>query len=134
MSGAGRLASPLSHSHGPAPAASRQTRRIVTAVLVPAALATIIAMTVLWPGRVRLDTTPDSGNRALGTVTAIDARTCPDGTVCGTATVRITDGPGAGTDAVVDLPQGPGAVRLAAGDDVVLLYQPDNRTYAVVDH
>jgi len=124
----------LSHTHGPAPVASRRTRRIVTAVLAPAALATLIAMIVLWPGRVRLDAGPDPGTRALGTVTAVAERTCPDGKVCGKATVRITEGPGTGTEAIVDLPQGPGAVRLAAGDYVVLLHQAGDPAYVVVDH
>src|SRR6185312_13788578 len=42
------------HPHGPVPAASRHTRRIVTAVLVPAAVATLVAMIILWPGPVHL--------------------------------------------------------------------------------
>ena len=57
---------------------------------------------------------------------------------CGSATVRVTDGPGAGTDTTVDLPQGPGGVRLNVGDDVVLLYfpgaVPGGRAYSVIDH
>jgi uncharacterized membrane protein len=139
------------HAHGPLPAASRHTRRIVTAVLVPAALATIVAMIVLWPGRVHLapGQTGNQGVRALGTVSAVDEQTCPpaapgseqpSGWVqrCGSATVRITDGPGNGTTSTVDLPQGPDAARLRPGDDVVLLYFPDAapgaRAYAVTDH
>jgi hypothetical protein len=38
----------------------------------------------------------------------------------------------------VDVPQGPGAVELSVGDDLVLLYAPDSvpggRAYTVVDH
>jgi uncharacterized membrane protein len=139
------------HTHGPLPAASRHARRIVTAVLVPAGLATAIAMIVLWPGRVHLPAQPggQGGVRALGTVTSVSEQTCPapapgaeqpEGWVqrCGSATVRVTDGPGAGRDAAVDLPQGPGAARLHVDDRVVLLYFPDavpgGRAYAVTDH
>jgi uncharacterized membrane protein len=140
------------HTHGPVPAASRHTRRLVTAVLVPAALATIVAMIILWPGRVHLAANQAAGQggvRGAGTVTAVDEQTCPppapgseqpEGWTqrCGSATVRVTDGPGSGSRTTVDLPQGPGAARLHVGDDVVLLYFPDavpgGRAYAVVDH
>jgi uncharacterized membrane protein len=134
------------------PAASRHTRRIVTAVLVPAALATLVAMIVLWPGRVHLADQAGAGQggvRGAGTVTAVDEQACPppaagseqpEGWIqrCGSATVDVTDGPGAGSSATVDLPQGPGAARLHVGDDVVLLYFPDavpgGRAYSVIDH
>jgi uncharacterized membrane protein len=140
------------HSHGPVPAASRHTRRIVTAVLVPAAVATLLAMIVMWPGTVRTSANPAGeagGVRALGAVLSVGEQTCPpaepgseqpEGWVrqCGSAVVRVTDGPGAGQQATVDLPQGPSAARLHAGDDVVLLYFPDaaagGRAYAVTDH
>jgi uncharacterized membrane protein len=140
------------HAHGPVPSASRHTRRIVTAVLVPAAIATIVALIVLWPGAAA--TTPDTvgdqgGVRALGTVTSVDEQVCPptaDGNEqlpgwvqrCGSATVSVTDGPGEGKEVTVDLPQGPGAAGLRVHDDVVLLYFPDavpgGRAYAVTDH
>ncbi|HEV7962999.1 MAG TPA: YibE/F family protein [Actinoplanes sp.] len=133
------------HAHGPAPAASRHTRRIVTAVLVPAAIATLVALIVLWPGRVR--TTPDTGGgqRALATVTAVAEQACPATAQpnpgqqrCGSATVRITDGTGKGSDQTVDLPQGPGTTALHVGDKVVLNYLPEavpgGKPYSVVDH
>jgi uncharacterized membrane protein len=128
------------HAHGPAPAASRHTRRIVTAVLVPAALATLIALIVLWPGKVSAPPDTSGGQRALGTVTAVAEQACPPGGTaqrCGSATVRVTKGPGTGTAQTVDLPQGPGAARLNVGDKVVLLYfpgaVPGGRAYSVVD-
>src|SRR5690606_6574624 len=37
------------HSHGPVPRASRQVRLILAALLVPALLATIVGLVVLWP-------------------------------------------------------------------------------------
>ena len=140
------------HVHGPLPAASRHTRRIVTAVLVPAALATLVAMIVLWPGRVHLAADQAAGQggvRGAGTVTAVNEQACPppapgseqpEGWTqrCGSATVRVTAGPGAGGAATVDLPQGPGAPPLHVGDKVVLLYFPDavpgGRAYSVIDH
>ena len=133
---------PNGHAHdAPLPAASRHTVRVMTAVLVPAALATLIAMILMWPGSAKTAPDPGAGQRALATVTAITEQACPRGgkatPPCGTAAIRITDGPGRGGLQTVDLPQGPGAPKLAVGEDVVLLYYPDavpgGRAYAVVD-
>ena len=130
----------MSHDHGPPPAASRRTRRIVTAVLVPAALATLVALILLWPGDVSAEPDPGGGQRALGTVTAVAEQACPAGARqqrCGSATVKVTEGPGTGAAQTVDLPQGPGTSALHVGDGVVLLYYPDavpgGRAYSVVD-
>jgi uncharacterized membrane protein len=116
------------HSHGAPPAASRHTRRIVTAVLVPAAIATLVALIVMWPGRVTTPADAGGGERALGTVTTVST---------GSAIVHVTSGPGSGSDQDVDLPQGPGSARLSPGDKVVLLYfpgaVPGARNYTVVD-
>ncbi|MBM2617061.1 YibE/F family protein [Actinoplanes sp. LDG1-06] len=113
------------HSHGDLPEASRRTRRIVAAVLIPAALVTLIAMLVMWPGRVDLPGGTSGGERVLGTVTAVAATS---------ATVQVDNGP----VTTVDLPQGPGAVTLADGDEVVLLHfpgaVPGGPDYTVVDH
>jgi uncharacterized membrane protein len=130
----------VSHDHGPLPAASRRTRHIVTAVLVPAALATLVALILLWPGDVSAEPDPAGGQRALGTVSAVAEQACPGEARqqrCGSATVRVTEGPGTGADQTVDLPQGPGTSALHVGDGVVLLYFPDavpgGRSYSVVD-
>jgi uncharacterized membrane protein len=130
----------MSHDHGPLPVASRRTRNIVTAVLVPAALATFVALILLWPGDVSAEPDPGGGQRALAAVTAVAEQTCPAETRqqrCGSATVRVTEGPGAGTDQTVDLPQGPGTSAMHVGDEVVLLYLPDavpgGRSYTVTD-
>lgn len=140
------------HAHGPTPAASRHTRRIMTAALIPAALATIVALVVLWPSAATppADGAGEQGGvRALGTVTAVAEQTCPTPAAgaeqpqgwqqrCGSATVTVTEGPGTGEPAEVDLPQGSGTTRLRVGDDVVLLYFPDavpgGRPYAITDH
>jgi uncharacterized membrane protein len=128
------------HSHGPPPATSRHARRIVTAVLVPCAVATLIALIVMWPSRIKAAPDTSGGQRALGTVTAVAERACPPAAQaqrCGTATVRITEGPGTGGEQTVDLPQGPGTTGLHPGDKVVLLYYPGavpgGRSYSVVD-
>jgi uncharacterized membrane protein len=133
------------HSHGPAPAATRHTRRIVTAVLVPCAIATLIALIVMWPSKIKAPPDTDGGQRALGTVTALAVAACPAGgqapagsaQPCGTATVRVTKGPGTGTTQTVDLQQGPGAPTLDLGSKVVLLYYPNavpgGPPYSVVD-
>jgi len=116
----------------------------VTAVLVPAAIATLVALVVLWPGRVRTQDNTGGAQRALATVTAVAEQTCPSVAQpnaaqqrCGSATVRITDGPGKGGDQGVDLPQGPGTGALHVGDKVVLSYLPGavpgGRSYVVVD-
>jgi len=97
----------------------------MAAVLVPAALVTLVAMVLLWPGRVHLAAAPAGGERALGTVTALTATT---------ATVRLTDGP----EITADLSQGPGAPRFEVGDRVVMIHLPDavpgGHDYTVVDH
>ncbi|GAA2656984.1 YibE/F family protein [Paractinoplanes durhamensis] len=116
----------MSHSHGvPAAPADPRTRRILAAVLIPAAIATLVAMALLWPGRVHLDTAASSGERVNGTVTAITGAT---------ATVRL-DG---GAETTVDLPSGPGAPTLKSGDAIVLLHLPGavpgGQDYTVVDH
>ena len=120
----------MSHTHElPANNASRRTRRIVAAVLVPAAIATLLAMILLWPGRVHLNTAPAGGDRAQGTITTLTATG---------ATVWITDGPGKGTDVTADLSTGPGSPRLSVGDKVVLIHLPGavagGNAYTVVDH
>ncbi|OJF12006.1 YibE/F family protein [Couchioplanes caeruleus] len=125
------------------PAASRRTRRILAAVLVPAAVVTVLALVLLWPGSVRDgsgDPGTGGGQRALGTVSAVAERVCPAGSAqrrCGSATVQVTEGPGAGSRQEVDLPQGPGTTTLRPGDDVVLLHfpgaVPGGRAYSVVD-
>src|SRR5690349_6403826 len=137
-----------SHSpgHGPMPSASRHTRRIVTAILVPAAVATVIALFVLWPARLHAPQDNGLGVQALGTVHTITAQQCPaipdhpaapGRQLCGTATIQLTDGPGKGRQVTVALPNGPGAPQVRPGDKVVLLYQPAAgqapETYAIQD-
>jgi uncharacterized membrane protein len=122
-----RYRRPVIH-HGARTTSSQHTRHIVMAVLIPCALATLVALGVMWPGRITPIPDTSGGQRALGTVDTVSART---------ATVRITSGPGTGTTQPVDVPQGPGATSLRPGAKVVLLYSPDavqgGPAYAVTD-
>ena len=145
-------ASTHGHSHsqdGPGAPVSARTRRMVTAILVPAAVLTVVALILLWPGRahIKAPQTDTGQQQAYGTVQTISVTQCPPGSapaaepgpaVCGDATVHITEGPGADSTIVVDLPNGPGAPTLATGDTVVLSVSKDPvtgaPTYAVVDH
>lgn len=92
------------------------TQRILAYVLIPAALATLVAMILLWPGRVHTGAAvSETGQQALGTVITLGGRK---------AAVLVTGGPGEGTTATVDVPQGPGAPEVRTGSKVVLLYAP----------
>ncbi len=136
------------HAHGPAPAASRRTRRIVASVLIPAAVATLVALVVLWPADPPEQAGTDPGGRRVtAVVTAVDEQPCPPpepGTEqpegwrerCGSATAEMTSGPGQGQSAAISLPQGD--ITLRAGDDIVLDMVTDvssgQPTYAYADH
>ncbi|WP_431930077.1 YibE/F family protein [Nonomuraea jabiensis] len=131
------------HSHGTAPPGSRRAVLAGLAVLVPLAVVTLAALLWLWP-----DGLPDNGappssvQRLGGTVTEVTLKHCPavpegaprsDPATCGNATVKVGGGPDAGRDVTLRLPSGPGAQRFAAGDDVILLRDPDGQ-YRISDH
>ncbi|GAA3394796.1 YibE/F family protein [Cryptosporangium minutisporangium] len=126
-----------SHAHSVASPVSARTRKAVIGILIPAIVATLIGLIVLWPGQVDYSSnTGQSGQqqRATGTVTEVVEQTCPETPEaesagltgpCGSATVKITDGTGEGQTVSMELPQGPGAPRVDVGDDVVLLVLSD---------
>ncbi|GAA1824660.1 hypothetical protein GCM10009682_51020 [Luedemannella flava] len=133
-----------SHDHGDLPAAPRRTVRLTAAVLVPAALCTILAMIMLWPrGAEPAPDSPDAP-RVAGQVLAIGLTPCPlppgggaaspsAPTRCGTVTVRLADGKVVTTD----IPGGPGAPHVEGGDRVILIYLEDAMSgtpYQIVDH
>ncbi|AVT33161.1 YibE/F family protein [Plantactinospora sp. BC1] len=139
------------HAHSHLPGAGRPTsraaRRLSLALLIPVAVLTLVSMALLWPR----DTPPpgptDGPIRVLGTVVAVESAPCPGPppgeelptgapTDCGTVTVDLTEGVGAGQRVSTDVPSGPGAVRVAAGDEVVLLYLEESpeRQYSIIDH
>nr|WP_091555743.1 YibE/F family protein [Micromonospora pattaloongensis] len=118
------------------------------AVLLPAMLATIVALIALWPGSAP-EPPAETGapERSYGQVSRVVEEACPatpepgpagSGTgPCGTATVRIDEGPGSGQTVETELPRGPGAPRVAVGDRVVLLELEGAFTgtgYSIIDH
>jgi uncharacterized membrane protein len=145
------------HSHAPASAdaagqpPSPRIRRLTLALLVPAAAVTLVAMIMLWPHPDNPTEAPPP-DRVNGEVTAVQPVDCaenPDtqvpageetpagpAAICGTVTVRLTSGPDAGKDITTDIPTGPGAITVADGDDIELLYlpdSPDGQRYSIYD-
>ncbi|GAB3137485.1 hypothetical protein GCM10027290_03290 [Micromonospora sonneratiae] len=142
----------MAHSHQHQLNDSRSGRRLTIALLIPAIAATVIGMLALWPS-----STPDAPAagqpvRVLGEVTAVSVAVCPEGptpedpqtpeagtaTTCGTATVKLTDGPDTGATVTADLPFGPGAIDVTVGDEIVLLKLMDDQlatqSYSIMDH
>jgi uncharacterized membrane protein len=111
-------------------AVPKRTAAIMWWILIPCAIATVVALGFLWPGRPEA---PADGAlpRAYGVVQEITEVTCPAEVAdlgpgpCGTAAVRVTDGPSGAENVSIDLPRGPGAPRLSVGDDVVLALLTD---------
>ncbi|MBB5873902.1 putative membrane protein [Allocatelliglobosispora scoriae] len=134
-----------SHTHAPIEP-SRRGLRVTLAVLIPAVLLTIAALAWLWPPPVQREAPTDGYQQVNGVVLAIVEQACPQVPEeepgielgpCGTVSVRLGDGPDAGTTIDVDLPAGPGAPIVHAGDDVVLQYLPDatfGDPYQIADH
>jgi len=117
----------------------------MAAILVPIALILLAAFVWLWPRDVPVATQPQIGQRVDGTVLAVHETPCPAApggspllpTVCGTVDVGLDSGPDRGKQIGVDIPAGPGAPTVAAGDKVVLLLQPGGpveRAYQIIDH
>jgi uncharacterized membrane protein len=132
------------HSHLPAGAASPRAVRSASIVLAVAGLITLIAVIWLWPGE-----PPRNGPAAAvppamvtGDVVSVDRSSCPDAVVPELAegcavTVNLTDGPDAGKRVTVDIPAGPGAPKVTAGDAVMLAHQADSangKPYQITDH
>jgi uncharacterized membrane protein len=128
---------------------SPATGRLVLALLLPAAVLTLVAMVLLWPHD---PPQPDSAGvpaRARGQVVAVQPAACPTmpeaeapppgvPSRCGTATVRISDGADAGRQVSTEIPSGPGAIQVTPGDDVVLILLDGGveggRQYSIIDH
>jgi uncharacterized membrane protein len=134
MEQAAEDATPVAHTHGTV-RLSRRAVRLSVAVIVPAAVVIVAAMALLWP---RGGDPVDEGGgsvRARGEVRSVEHRPCPDvdpaaeaagmPSDCGTVRVEVTDGPGRGTTVDTEVPAGPGAVRVEAGDRVVLIVTQD---------
>lgn len=144
------------HSHAdPADAderPSQRARRVTLALLIPAAVLTLVAMALLWPRGADTEEAapPDRVNGEVTAVRPIECAVDPDAEapdappetaggpgVCGTVTVRLTSGPDEGKEITTDIPAGPGAVSVTVGDDIELLYLPDTpggQVYSIYDH
>ncbi|GAA4447637.1 hypothetical protein GCM10023148_53850 [Actinokineospora soli] len=129
------------HGHGPAAPASSRVRTFLAVLLAPFALAALIGFVVLFP----TGDAPSVSSAGLtpvdGTVTAAQAGPCAagdtGGSECLSLTVRLDDGPAAGSEIRTAVPVEPTTPRFAVGDDVVLAYsggEPlSGQSYQVVD-
>ncbi|MEU4577633.1 YibE/F family protein [Nonomuraea sp. ATR24] len=132
------------HAHGTRVRTSRRAVVATLAVLVPLALATLVALVWLWPeGRQEAAQQHAGFERLTGTVTAVVLEPCPedapeaprpDPATCGKASVMLDDG----KTVTMALPSAPGSQRFAAGDAVVLLHhaeaEPGTPAYQLSDH
>lgn len=122
------------HAHAPAPPASPRLRQLLTVLLAPFLLATIVGVVLLWPSGGLPETTFNSGTPVDGTITAVATGPCTEpGEVsvdpgdeppprCLTADVELTEGAAAGQSIRKVQPIQPSTPRFAAGDEIVLAY------------
>ncbi|MFI6484621.1 YibE/F family protein [Nonomuraea sp. NPDC050663] len=124
------------HTHGTEVPASRRARLITLAILVPLAVATLIAMVLMWPGEIK-NTGGQGPERLEGTISSVTLKPCPepipgegepDPRTCGEAVVRTTDG----KTVTALLPSGPGSQIFVDGEDVIVINTGD--FYQVSDH
>ena len=147
------------HSHAHPQDAGEQpsspaARRLTLSLLIPAAVLTLVAMVLLWPHEsTSVQAAPT--DRVTGEVTAVhpidcaddpaaqlpEGQTLPADAVCGTVSVRLTSGPESGKEISTAIPSGPGAITVATGDDIELLYLVDaldapegQPSYSISDH
>ena len=135
------------HRHDGLDRQAPATRRITLLLLIPAILITALGMVLLWPRDTPTAPTPPDGPTLIdGEVVAVAPEQCPpvpEGeelppeAVCGTVTVKLTSGASAGEQVTTDIPAGPGAPQVQAGDDVVLLVLQDEPggppSYSIMD-
>lgn len=139
-----------SHSHSTG--SNLGTPRLVLAAVVPLLGIVIVAMALLWPDTAPRQLPPSPAQRLSGTITAIKSQPCPPASqgggdnlgdqtgqqaVCGTADIRLSDGPEPGRRVTSALPSGVGAPKLVVGDDVVVDYTAQTREdlrYQIADY
>jgi uncharacterized membrane protein len=131
------------HGEGGMPASPR-VRQILTWVMVPLALLTVVGLALLWPEPPeRLDN--DRGSLYDATVVAVEEVACtePERTTglrrCGEVTLRLDTGPDEGGEVIAPVPGGPGAPRVSVGDEVVVHAgtdpaDPSAVRYGIADH
>lgn len=149
------------HGHGGGSldgASATRVRRLLALLLVPCGLAVLVGLVVLAPSpseyaRVAERAATGQGAPGLGAQTPVDAEVlraagesdCTDpnlpspgeGEGCVAVTLRLQDGPAAGSTIVTLAPTTPGSPRFAVGDAVVLGWgggdPADPLTYTIVD-
>ena len=105
---------------------ARRVRLVVAGVLAPVVITATVLVVLLWPGATQTVPDPLQTARAHGTVTAV--RACPMAPAdCDIATVAVDDGPGAGRSVPALVSKASG-VRVAPGDDVMLVHRPQRPT------
>ncbi|GAA1017381.1 membrane protein [Acrocarpospora pleiomorpha] len=146
------------HTHGPVAPASHAARWATLAVIVPLAVATLVAVLWMWPGQPASDSAEGSTlQKVTGMIVGITLSPCPeepplegvpsaglppvDPATCGDAQVRLTSGQQTGQRVIAQLPSGPGSPVFGVGDDIVLIYTPvtgdnilDEPPYRVSDY
>ena len=136
---------PSSHAHGPdpdapPPSAETLTRRrravwLMLLLLVPAALATVIGLVVLWPGdeptraqQAAETFLPPGTTYPEGRIVSLQTLPCGEAggvqATCATAVVEVLGGEGAGEYQQVDLAADVVANGIGEGDTVVLTRDP----------
>ncbi|ADD40330.1 YibE/F family protein [Stackebrandtia nassauensis] len=139
------------HSHQTDEKNTPTTVRFALYLLVPVAVATAIAMALMWPTDKPEATSAAGAQEVTGTVTGISLKECPDtGTEpggepgdsgasakperCGTVTVELTSGADEGDIVTSTLPNGPGAPYVEVGDSVILMHLPEAEfSYSIID-
>ena len=135
------------HSHGSGTPVSRHATRLTLAIVVPAAVLTLIGLVLLWPGKVKSEpwTGPPHYSAVVESFERVECPPQPeDGVpnqhqVCGSAMVRLQDGPDAGKTVETNLPSGPGAPTVGTGDEVIVIQgdsfdEPGAQVYDIIDH
>ncbi|WP_218616200.1 YibE/F family protein [Pseudonocardia abyssalis] len=128
------------HGHGPAPHADRRVRIAIAALLVPAAVATLVGLVLLFPF-VRAEALDGAAAlpRVTGTVAATAQSDCSPGEGdrgCAALTVRLTGGDAAGTSIVTLVSVVRGVSPFTTGDEVTLSVDgdiADPESYQIVD-
>lgn len=129
-------------AHHPRHAApeSAGVRRLALAVIAPIALATLVALVVLWPPGLEVPEDEGSAPEFAGEIVQIERLACPetlddDVNGCGAARVLLTEEDEPRTIDVT-LPNGPGAPEVEEGDHVVLIRTetPEGANFSIVDH
>jgi uncharacterized membrane protein len=123
----------MGHGHGhPAAKVSKRVRRALILATLPFALATVIALIVLWPAPSgHLDLPTETAERLAATVADVEETSCEDiaggeGFKCSVVTARLDEGPDEGDEFSFDSAFGSGVEPLEEGDRIIVGHSPDS--------